>query len=177
MIPFSLIVAVDQKFGIGKDGLLPWSLPGELKHFKNITTTTKDPQKKNVVIMGRRTWESLPEKFRPLPQRINIVLSRQEKIEFPEGVRKFIQLEDALEYCEQNLQGRIENIFIIGGAQVFQQSMAYPACSQIHLTRIHQDFHCDTFFPQDFSHFRKISDSETMVEKGIPYSFEQHLRK
>ena len=77
MIKFSLVVAMDEERGIGKQGTLAWRLPADLKHFKEITTEVKDMKKQNAVIMGRKTWESLPEKFRPLPQRLNIVVTTQ----------------------------------------------------------------------------------------------------
>src|SRR5690242_16184462 len=89
MIPFSIVVAMDQKRGIGKAGGLPWHLPADLKHFKKITTTRfLDKTYQNVVIMGRKTWDSLPINFRPLPDRINIVLTRNDKLDFPSGVYK-----------------------------------------------------------------------------------------
>ena len=85
-IPFSLIVAMDSQNGIGKNGQLPWHLPADLKHFKEITCTVRDPKKQNVVLMGRKTWDSIPEKFRPLPGRINVVLTRHPDLKFPLGV-------------------------------------------------------------------------------------------
>ena len=78
---FNLIVAVCGKsFGIGNNGQLPWRLKSEMKHFASTTTTTKDTSKRNAVIMGRKTWDSIPRKFRPLKNRLNLVLSRQNDI-------------------------------------------------------------------------------------------------
>ena len=75
---FNLIVAACGKsLGIGNNGQLPWRLQSEMKHFATTTKTTQDPGKQNAVIMGRKTWESIPLKFRPLKNRLNIVLSRQ----------------------------------------------------------------------------------------------------
>ena len=73
---FQLVVAATRKLGIGKAGSMPWKLPGDMAYFKEITSKTADPGKQNAVIMGRKTWESIPPKFRPLPGRINVVLTR-----------------------------------------------------------------------------------------------------
>ena len=83
MVNFSIVVAMDEQQGIGKGGKLPWHIPGDLKYFKNLTTKTKLPDKKNVVIMGRKTWESLPQNFRPLSKRINVVLTRNKIFYLP----------------------------------------------------------------------------------------------
>lgn len=72
----NLIVNVDSKFGIGRNNDLPWHLPKEYAHFVRETTNTVDPRKKNAVILGRKCWESIPEKFRPLKDRINVIISR-----------------------------------------------------------------------------------------------------
>ena len=76
---FDLIVAADQNLGIGLNGDLPWKLKGDLKYFRNLTIQTQDRNKINAVIMGRTTWESIPDKFRPLPNRLNIILSNSLK--------------------------------------------------------------------------------------------------
>ena len=73
---FQLVVAAAKNMGIGKEGGLPWSLPGDMAYFKDLTSRTRDAAKQNAVIMGRRTWESIPAKFRPLKGRINVVLTR-----------------------------------------------------------------------------------------------------
>ena len=73
---FQLVVACTRQWGIGKAGTMPWKLKLDVAYFKALTTRTADPQKQNAVIMGRKTWESIPTKFRPLAGRINVVLSR-----------------------------------------------------------------------------------------------------
>lgn len=73
---FQLVVAATRKLGIGKNGSMPWKLPGDMAYFKEITSKTADSAKQNAVVMGRKTWESIPPKFRPLPGRINVVLTR-----------------------------------------------------------------------------------------------------
>ena len=72
----NIIAAVDKSFGIGKNNQMPWHLPKEYAHFVRLTTTTRNPDMKNAVVMGRKCWESIPEKFRPLKNRVNIVLSK-----------------------------------------------------------------------------------------------------
>ena len=86
MKPFSIIVAFDSKYGIGKNGELAWHLPSDLKHFKEITTAVSNPVKKNAVIMGRKTWDSLPQKFRPLGGRVNMILTKEKNINLPPEV-------------------------------------------------------------------------------------------
>jgi hypothetical protein len=87
--PMNLIAAVDANYGIGKSNQLPWRLPKEYAHFVRETTRTKEPGRINAVIMGRRCWESIPEKFRPLRDRVNVILSRTMPREINVGVYYF----------------------------------------------------------------------------------------
>jgi dihydrofolate reductase len=140
--PIYLIAAADEKNGIGIKGKLPWRLPGDLKFFQKTTEETKDPTKINLVIMGRTTWESIPEQYRPLPGRHNLVLSRNKKFEAP-GARVVASLDEALALADES----IETVFIIGGAKVFEETIKDERITGIYLTRVHGVFDCDTFFP------------------------------
>jgi len=169
---FDIVVAVDEKSGIGKSGSLPWHLPADLKHFKEVTSRPNSSGQPNAVIMGRKTWESIPEKFQPLPGRQNIVLTRQLQYELPKDVLRAQGLDEAL----QAVQGAEIGIFIIGGAEVFAQALGHPGCRKIYLTRIRKDFQCDVFFPQDLSLYRKVSESVLQQEEGLSFVFVEYER-
>ena len=168
MKPFSIIVAFDASYGIGKNGQLPWSLPSDLKHFKTLTTALRDPSKKNAVVMGRKTWDSLPLKFRPLPGRVNLVLSRQEGLALPDEVIHAKTLDESLSRLSS---AAIENVFVIGGAEVYAQAITHPSCQKIHVTHVAGDFACDAFFPAISRVFIPVSASEPCRENGIDFHF------
>ena len=178
MAGFSVVVAMDSCRGIGKNGGLPWHLSGELKHFKELTTQTTFPSKQNAVIMGRKTWTSLPDKFRPLPQRVNIVLTRNVNLALPEGVRKYQDLEKALADCGKSQDIKdIEQIFVIGGGKIFEAALNHPQCTKLHVTHILQSFDCDTFFPAFEDSFSKQSVSEVYCENSVRYFYAEYLPK
>ena len=170
MRPFSIVVAFEKNSGIGWQGKIPWHLPADLKHFKDITSNVQSPEKINAVIMGRKTWESLPQKFQPLPGRLNVVITRQEEFFLPKGVLRAASLEQALAELEQPMYNHIENVFVIGGAQIFSETLKYPTLKVIHATRIHQSFPCDVFFPAIPNKF-KIAKVSQMLENGISLDF------
>jgi len=173
MKPFSIVVAFDSQYGIGKNGQLPWVLPSDLKHFKEITSTVTNPTKKNAVIMGRKTWESLPERFRPLPGRVNVVLSKQGDLSLPSGVLCFQSLDDAL---KQLSSSNIESVFVIGGAQVYVHAIEHPLCQKFYVTHVEGEYGCDAFFPPISKQFFPITVSETYQEGGINFHFSDYLR-
>ncbi|MEW6610997.1 MAG: dihydrofolate reductase [Patescibacteria group bacterium] len=196
---FSIIAACDKEMGIGKGGTLPWRLPKELEHFHAVTTTTQDASKRNAVVMGRKTWESIPASRRPLQGRLNCVITRDANYSLPAGVVRFGSLEECLEYLEQLRPpqappsqggdtrlsppyegggGEVERAFIIGGGELFKHAITMPACSTIYLTEIDGIFGCDTFFPtipQDC--FQEIERSDLHEEHGIRYQFVHYERK
>lgn len=126
----TLIAAVAENDGIGKDNQLVWHLSDDLKRFKNLT-------KDHCMIMGRKTFESFPK---PLPKRTHIVITRQPKYKVPDGVIVVDNLEDALDAAKNDSQP-----FVIGGGEIYK--LAMPYAEKIELTRVHANFDSDTFFP------------------------------
>lgn len=138
---FDVILAADLDWGIGKTNALPWPrLRGDLAHFKAVTTTASNGRR-NAIAMGRRTWESKELAGKPLPRRLNIVISRQE-IATPDGVICAHGIDDAI-----TKQGDAETLFVIGGAEIFQLAIAHPALRYVYLTRVQGRFGCDVRIP------------------------------
>ena len=155
-----------------------------MKYFKELTARTRDPTKHNAVIMGRATWESIPAKFRPLPGRINVVLSRTVGASAAaaggvpisgQGVHVMGSLDSALALLSDGeLAAQVENVFVIGGGQVYRESMESPLLTAIHLTQVESEAECDTFMPPvDASRFRLWAAAPPRRDaEGAPrYSF------
>lgn len=174
---FNIIVALDKNNGIGKDGDLPWHLSTDMKYFKKITSEVKNFEKRNAVIMGRKTWESIPEKFRPLDKRLNIVLTNQLDYNLPDDVDKAASLDEALKLIENNYADSIEAVFIIGGAQIYNLAMQHPAVNELYITEIQQAFDCDTFFPEFREKFQRTYASSVQNEKDIDFIFTKYGKK
>ncbi len=128
----ALIAAIAKNNCIGNNGTLPWHLPEDLAHFKRLTTDA-------TVMMGRKTWESLPEQFRPLPNRKNIVITRQEQYPLPQEVLRYGSPQAALD-AHAN-----EQLFIIGGAELYAQTIALS--DRLYITHVDQTVDGDAFFP------------------------------
>ena len=126
----NLIVAIDENNGIGKNNELPWHLPADLKHFKTLTNG-------HPIIMGRKTFDSIGK---ALPNRQNIIISRQKDLKIA-GADVTNSLEKALELCKND-----EEVFVIGGAQIFKDAL--PLAHVLYLTLIPHNFDADTFFPE-----------------------------
>ena len=129
----SLIAAVARNRVIGKNNQLLWHLPEDMKHFRDVT-------RGKPVIMGRKTWESLPEKFRPLPGRHNIVVSRNLDYKAP-GATLVSSLEDAIHLTRSD-----DETFVIGGETLYRQAL--ECAHRIYLTEIDRDYKGDAFFPE-----------------------------
>lgn len=181
MVDFCIIVACDRQGGIGFQNKLPWKLPGDMKHFKMVTTSTTNSEKVNAVIMGRKTWESLAKK--PLPDRINIVITRKHHdIDTKECVYAK-SLESAMEICT-SANKYIETGFIIGGAQIYE--LAVKCVNRILITRITPKFtdpeidtFCLAFVAVNLldSAFCPIKASDLQVENGVEYFFIEYNNK
>ena len=176
MKTFNIIVAIDQKNGIGKEGSLPWALPSDMKHFKAVTLEARPSGKVNAVVMGRKTWESIPEKWRPLAGRLNVVLTKDDRYVLPENVLKFQSFEEALAFLNTEYQERVNDIFVIGGASLYAQAISHPLCQKIYLTVIDGNFGCDVFFPEFKKSFKQAERSKEYLENGLKYSFSVYAR-
>lgn len=171
---FDLVFACDQQRGIGKSNSIPWHLKAEISHFRKLTSSISKSAWQNAVIMGRRTWESLPEKYRPLPNRHNIVLTRNPNYQLPATVSSFSNLDHALSYLAT---AAVERIFLIGGADVFAQAIGNKNCGLLYLTEIMQNFDCDTFLP-DFSEAFTLNEcSEKQNEGDVDYYYKVYAPK
>ncbi len=157
----SIIVAVDEKMAIGRDGIMPWNLSDDLKRFKAITTG-------HTVVMGRNTWLSLP--FKPLKNRRNIVISRT--MAATEGCEIATSIEQALELCESD-----EKVFIIGGATIYNQLI--NSVDELIITHIHETFsNTDTFFPAiDAEIWQEKEKSELLYDEksGLHYQYVNYI--
>ncbi|RFU26669.1 hypothetical protein B7463_g9666, partial [Scytalidium lignicola] len=150
----TLIVAATQSMGIGLNGTLPWTgLRREMAYFARVTKRLEEnapPQSLNAVIMGRKTWDSIPTKFRPLRDRLNVVISRShpETVEIVDKntLCKARSLEAALAYLSGR-QESISKVFVIGGAQIYAAALELPETKRCLITRILSEFECDTVFP------------------------------
>ena len=158
-----LIAGVARNGAIGKDDALPWRLPEDLKHFKQHTLGWP-------VIMGRRTWESLPPAFRPLPGRRNLVVTRQADWR-AEGAEPAPSLHAALQRVEDS-----ERAFVIGGAQLYAEAL--PRADELLLTEIDAEFEADAFFPAwDRSAFVERSRETHRAASGWAFAFVHYARR
>lgn len=157
-----LIAAIDNERGLGKNNTIPWYLPSDLKYFRNVTTKTNDPNKFNAVIMGRITWESIPKKFRPLKNRYNFVISSNQV----DHDLVFKTFDECLEHI--NKMNDIESIYIIGGAQLYNEYLDY--CDELYITEINSSFDCDRKL-KNFTGYEKKWNSEELKENGIMFRF------
>ena len=157
----SLIVAVSENGVIGKGNNLPWHLPKDMQFFKNKTTG-------HHVIMGRKNHESIPHKFRPLPNRTNIVITRNKKY-VGEGCIIVNSLEEALKISKDNQE---KETFIIGGGEIYKIALEKKLVDRIYLTRIYHCFNGDTFFPKIDSNWKEIEKKENKADAIHSYDFD-----
>ena len=198
---FNIIAALDSNRGIGTKNNLPWDLKGDMNHFKSLTAQIPEDDYfnyMNVVIMGRKTWDSIPIKFKPLPNRINIVLSSQTPDKVINGVKNphlvhvVSDWQDVFNLVNKiNQVGEfdaiksekpisINNIFVIGGQKIYESAINHPYCDKLYLTEVYHKYESDTFFPKlsdgrndytliDVSDYQ--SDYDSIIEETVYYRY------
>jgi dihydrofolate reductase len=171
---FDVVVAADLDWGIGKANGLPWpKLRGDLAHFRRVTTSTVKEGARNAIVMGRKTWESKEVGGKPLPKRLNVVVSRN-PLTVPEGVVAARSLDEALAVRD------VETIFVVGGAGLFQEALVDARLRYVYLTRVEGRFDCDVKMPDlDARGYVRDAtwDGEAIGEdNGVRYRIERLCR-
>ena len=159
-----LIAAIAANNALGKDNDLIWHLPADLKRFKKVTTG-------HHILMGRNTFESIGK---PLPNRITVIITRNKDYTF-EGCVVVNSIEKAIEVAREDAQ-----VFIIGGAQIYQQAMASGLVDQLDITQVHQEFEADVFFPEiDFNVWEETAreDCKADEKNKHDYSFVTYKKR
>ncbi|PKC65261.1 hypothetical protein RhiirA1_365955 [Rhizophagus irregularis] len=206
---FAIIAAATENWGIGINNELPWKqlLKTDMKYFERTTKrvlplnsalTTITPELKesniqNAVIMGRKTWDSIPPKYQPLKDRLNIVISKSLKESKDVNHIIYPSLDDAisiLSNASSEISSKISRIFVIGGAQIYKEAINLPYCTYILLTRVYKYFECDTFFPEIDEQIFSLASHEELeevvgeqvlkgrqTENGIEFEFLLYKRK
>jgi dihydrofolate reductase len=158
----SLVVAYARNGVIGRDGELPWRLPSDMKHFRELTAGA-------TVLMGRKTYESIPARFRPLPGRRNLVLSRSPELAFA-GAEVFGDLGAALAACTG------EECFVIGGGATYAEAL--PLADRVYATEVDADLAGDTFFaPLDEAEWACVSTGDRIAENDHEFRIRVYERR
>jgi dihydrofolate reductase len=162
-VKVALVAAVAHGGVIGRAGAIPWRVPEDMAHFRELTMG-------HPVVMGRKTWDSLPDRFRPLPGRRNVVVTRNPGWS-AEGAERAASLDDAL-----RLVDGAARVFVIGGGELY--TVALPLADELLLTEIALDVEGDTVFPSwDRAEFGEASRERFVTEAGVSYSFVKYVRR
>jgi dihydrofolate reductase len=158
----AIVAAVARGGVIGRDNSIPWRLPEDMERFRVLTTG-------HAVVMGRRTWDSLPDRFRPLPGRRNVVVTRDPDWA-AEGAERSSSLDDALRLLADEPE-----VFVIGGADVY--AAALRVADELLLTELELEVEGDTVFPPvDWADFEEVSRESQVSGNGTPFSFVKYVR-
>ncbi|KAK0389244.1 hypothetical protein NLU13_2819 [Sarocladium strictum] len=177
-VELTLIVAATRSMGIGLNGSMPWKgLRKEMQYFARVTSRVPSESSSgavNAVIMGRKTWDSIPSRFRPLKDRLNIIITRsatQPPPSAPVPVAEPVRvssLEQAIKFAQG--QASVSRVFVMGGAQIYEAALRLPETKRILLTNIEREFECDTFFPNfkdgESGKWERRSDEEQITWTG-----------
>jgi dihydrofolate reductase len=162
-VRISLVAALARGGVIGRDNSIPWRIPEDVARFREVTTG-------HPVVMGRRTWDSIPARFRPLPGRRNIVVTRNGRW-YGDGAERVGSLEEAVA-----LAGDVPEVFVIGGAELY--GAALPFADELLLTEIDAEFAGDTVFPEvDPAVFEEVEREPHVSGNGMPFAFVRYVRR
>lgn len=177
------IVCVDESYGFSKDGKIPWHFSSDMKLFSDITKGVMDSNKKNICIMGRLTWENIPPKFRPLKDRINIIVSSTMECQNTDYVYFVKSIEDGMKLClDMYLDKKVEHVFVCGGESLYDYALNSVLLKKIHITKINDDYNCDKFIDKDtlftkcyndMSQIREFEENNTKLSYLV---FESHKK-
>jgi dihydrofolate reductase/thymidylate synthase len=174
---FDIVVAADLEWGIGKANALPWpKLKADLQHFKRVTSAASEG-KRAAVLMGRKTWESAEVAGRPLPRRLNIVITRRTDLVVPDGVQVAGSLEAAIAIAADTSD--VESTFVVGGAEIYREAIAHRALRYVYLTRVELHCGCDARIPDlDAAGFHADSwaGDQTVEDNGVRFRIERLVR-
>ena len=173
---YKLIVAVSKNNGIGINGKMPWYIKNDMIYFGKMTKNTIDNCKKNAVIMGRNTWESLPSMYSPLPDRDNFIISSTLNIDtlFNDNyrIKTFPSINDVIKYCDNNASC-YETLWVIGGSTIYKQFLEEKILSKCYITRINKDYSCDAFFePLDENEWSMLTQEIIKTDDNIELGFQ-----
>ncbi len=172
---YKMIVAICNGNGIGNTNSIPWYSPVDLKHFSKLTKMTMNKDDMNAIIMGRKTWDSIPKK--PLPKRFHIILTKNpDLIDLSEKkYENCIALSSTDEVDRFCLEKNFANSWVIGGQSIYEKYLNEQKVSDIYLTKVNKNFDCDVFFPEIPSNFSIVDQQET-VENNIKLDFIHYLK-
>ena len=159
----TIVVALDECNGIGRENRIPWTIKNDLKFFRYVTSKVNEPNKQNAMIVGRKTFETFPK---PLPNRLNIVVTSQTNLpntNYP-NVLCVKSLSEALKCAEDD--PKIEQIFIVGGVSIYEEAMKTGGVKRLFITRVKGDFQCTAVWSSfDVSNYKRV--------EPIPDEFQQ----
>jgi dihydrofolate reductase len=158
----TLVAAVARNGVIGRDNTVPWRIPEDMEHFRAVTMG-------HPVVMGRRTWESLPDRFRPLPGRRNVVVTRNPDWS-AKGAERAASLDDALRLLEDE-----PRVSVIGGGELY--AAALPLADELLLTEVDSEVDGDTYFRFDPSDFAEDSREPHVSANGTAFAFVTYVRR
>ena len=148
---FNIILAIDENYGIGKNNSLPWYCSRDLKHFKNLTIG-------NIIIVGRKTWQSMPQEKILKNRNVIVISSSPEKLK---GVYVCSSLQSALNSAYEN-RFKSQEILVVGGASIYKDALQHEDLNCIHITYIHGKYDCDTFVNM-YHYLSKFKKTETQI--------------